>query len=73
MVPYALDYSFSYRFLLTEIITHMHHMCNCCLVAKSCPTLFDPIDCSLPGSYVHGISQARLLEWVAIYYSRGSS
>ena len=33
----------------------------------------DPVDCSLPGSPVHGISQARILEWVAISFSRGSS
>ena len=44
----------------------------CCLVAKSCPTLRDPMDCSPPGSSVHGISQARILEWVAIPFSRGS-
>ena len=47
--------------------------CCCCLVAKSRPTLCDPIDCSLPGSSVHGISQARILEWVAISFSRGTS
>ena len=35
-------------------------------VAQLCPTLCDPTDCSLPGSYVHGIFQARILEWVAI-------
>ena len=35
-------------------------------VAKSCPTLRGPMDCSLPGSSVHGILQARVLEWVAI-------
>ena len=35
-------------------------------VAQSCPTLSDPIDCSLPGSSVHGIFQARVLEWGAI-------
>src|SRR5574337_413647 len=35
-------------------------------VAQSCPTLSDPMDCSLPGSSVHGIFQARVLEWVAI-------
>ena len=40
------------------------------LVAKSCLTLFDPMDCSLPGSSVHGIFQARVLEWVAISFSR---
>ena len=39
-------------------------------VAQSCPTLSDPMDCSLPGSSVHGIFQARVLEWVAIAFSR---
>ena len=38
-------------------------------VAKSCPTLNDPMDCSLPGSSVHGIFQARVLEWGAIAFS----
>ena len=38
-------------------------------VAQSCPTLCDPMDCSLPGSSVHGIFQARVLEWVAIALS----
>ena len=42
-------------------------------VAQSCPTLCDPMDCSLPGSSVHGIFQARVLEWVAYPFSRGSS
>ena len=37
---------------------------------QSCPTLFDPMDCSLPGFSVHGILQARTLEWVAISFSR---
>ena len=44
-----------------------------CLAAQSCPTLCDPMDYSPPGSSVHGILQARILEWVAISYSRGSS
>ena len=35
-------------------------------VVQSCPTLSDPMDCSLPGSSIHGIFQARVLEWVAI-------
>ena len=43
------------------------------LVTQSCPTLCDPVDCSLPGSSVHGIFQARVLEWVAIPFPRGSS
>ena len=38
-------------------------------VAQSCPTLSDPMDCSLPGSSVHGVFQARVLEWVAIAFS----
>ena len=42
-------------------------------VAQSCPTLCDPVDCSPPGSSVHGVLQARILEWVAISFSRGSS
>ena len=42
-------------------------------VIQSCPTLCDPMDCSLPGSSVHGIFQAIVLEWVAISFSRGSS
>ena len=42
-------------------------------VAQSCLTLCNPVDCSLPGSSVHGILQARILEWVDISFSRGSS
>ena len=42
-------------------------------VAHLCPTLCNPVDCSLPGSSLHGILQARILEWVAIPVSRGSS
>ena len=41
-----------------------------CLVSKSCLILCDPMDCSLSGSSVHGISQARILEWVAFSFSR---
>ena len=41
--------------------------------AQSCPTLCNPMDCRPPGSSVHGIFQAIILEWVAISYSRGSS
>ena len=39
-------------------------------VARSCPTLFDSMDCSLPGSSVHGIFQARVLEWGVIAFSQ---
>ena len=51
---------------------HMYqHVCAQSL--KLCPTLCDPMDCSSPGSFVHGILQARILEWVAVLFSRGSS
>ena len=43
------------------------------LVSQSCPTCCDPMDCSPLGSSVHGILQARILEWVTIPLSRGSS
>ena len=43
------------------------------LVAQSCPTLCDPTNCSPSGSFIHGILQARILEWIAIPFSRGSS
>ena len=42
-------------------------------VTQSCLTLCDPVDCSPPGSSIHGILQARILEWVGISFSRGSS
>ena len=42
-------------------------------VDQLCSTLWDPMDCSLPGTSVHGIFQARILEWVAIPFSKGSS
>ena len=48
-----------------RVQTHAH--------TQSCPTLCDPMDCSPPGFSVHGILQARILEWVAISFSRGSS
>ena len=48
-------------------------VCVCVWVAQSCPTLCDSMERSLPGSSVRGILQARILEWVAIPFSRGSS
>ena len=44
-----------------------------CVHAQLCLTLWDPMDCRLPGFSVHGISQVRILEWTAISYFRGSS
>ena len=47
--------------------------CVCVFVTYLCPTLCDPMDCSPPDSSVCGILQARILEWIAIYFSRRSS
>ena len=46
-------------------------VCVCVLVVQLCLTLCDPMDCSLPGSSVYGILQARILEWVAIPFFKG--
>ena len=57
-------------------ILALAYVCMCAQLlwhAKSCPALCNSIDCSPPGSFAHGISQARILEWVAISFSRGSS
>ena len=62
----------SWRGLVT-LSWHIHATQNCCLVAKLCQTLCTPMDCSPARSSVHGISQARILEWVAISFSMGSS
>ena len=48
-------------------------VCVCVLVAQSCPTLCSPVDCSPTGSFVHRFLQAKILEWVAISSSKGSS
>ena len=50
-----------------------YRLMNCCLVAKLCLTLWDPMDCSPLGSSCHGIFQARIKEWVAVFFSRRSS
>ena len=67
-----IGYCLTYRTSLTYLSTFSWYYC-CYLVAKSYLTLLWSMDCSLPGSSVHGISQARILEWVAISFSRGSS
>ena len=60
----------------TEYDSTFGKKCRCMYVsacAQLCLTLCDPMDCNLPGSFVHGIFQARILEWVAVSSSRGSS
>ena len=49
------------------------HACVCAKSLQSCSTVCSPMDCSLPGSSIHGILQARIPEWVAMPSSRGSS
>ena len=62
-----------------EEISQQQRPCGCMHVhmraqlLSSCPTLCNPMDCGLPGSTVHGILKVRILEWVAISFSRGSS
>ena len=74
------DVSFEHEIAMVEIhngngqVQQVKVVCLClCLVAHLWPTLCNPLDCSLPGSSVHGIFQARILEWVAIFFSKGSS
>ena len=60
---------------LAEILVENTKTLHCCcyLVTKWFPTFLWPRDCSLRGSSVHGISQVRILEWVATYFSSGTS
>ena len=59
------------EFFLIDLV--MLSYVQVCLAAQSCSTLCDPMDCSSPGSSVHGILQAKILKWVAIPFSKGSS
>ena len=54
-------------------VSTLYQAWTMCSVTQSCPTLCDPVNCSLPGSSVHGIFQAIALEWVGISLSSGSS
>ena len=69
-VCFSLLLNIYWYYLIITIISFCVFVCVC---AQSCPTLGDHRDCSLPGSFDHGIFQARILEWVAISFSRGSS
>ena len=68
--PFAPLFSLSLLGLLSGLETENESESE---VTQSCLTLCNPMDCSPPGSSVHGILQARILEWVAISFSRGSS
>ena len=58
---------------MAPFTSHFEMMESGALVAQSSPVLATPMDDSLPGSSVHGILQARILEWVVVSFSRGSS
>ena len=64
-----MSFFFSFFFNKYSVALYLEQV----LVAQSCKLFCDPMDCSLLGSSVLGILQARLLEWVAIFFSRGSS
>ena len=71
--PVALPGLVIMFFKLLKIVGTTSELMHACLVTQSCPTLCDPLDCSLPGSSVHGILQAIILEWIVISFSRGFS
>ena len=61
------------KWIKNYIYIHMYACMHASSVAHLCPTLCDPMDCSSPGSSVHGIFQARIQKWVAFFSFRGSS
>ena len=69
VVIYSCGEKVSYPVSLSHSLSVLLHV----LLAQSCPPLCDLVDCSLPGSSVHGILPVKMLEWVAISFSRGSS
>ena len=64
---------FTFTLLSSRINIDVEHTCTQAKSLQSCPTLCDTMDCSLPGSSVHGILQARILKWVAMPAFRASS
>ena len=58
---------------MKALVSAIYELYVLCLVIQLCLTLCDPMNCSLPGSSVHGILQTRILEWVVMPFSRGSS
>ena len=79
LAPFCLIFQNIYSSLQSCFLWAKEHgqikwiYCGCLLVAQSCPTLYDLVGCSPLGSPVHGILQARILDWVAMSFSKGSS
>ena len=67
--PLSLGFSRQEHWSGLPFPSPMHEVKSQSEVAQPCPTLSDPMDCSLPGSTIHGIFQARVLEWGAIAFS----
>ena len=70
---FSLSIIYIYMYIYLHTHTHTHTPVVIVVQSLSHVRLCDPTDCSPPGSSVHGISQARILEWVAIFFSMGSS
>ena len=76
ILPFAVTWMDLVIIILSEVRQRKANMISLhseSEVTQLCPTLCDPMDCSLPSSSIHGILQARILEWIAISFSRGSS
>ena len=84
-IPFAFNYHVQHRYqqpdpMLGDVQAQSHYIFTtiprdgflllCCLVTQSCPTICDPMDCSLLRFSIHGTSHTRILEWVAISFSR---
>ena len=70
---WVLSFSHLFCSMWLNMMLHLLTVWKWSEIAQLCPIGSDPMDCSLPGSSVHGIFQSRVLEWVAISFSRGSS
>ena len=70
-----LDYKYCKKFFISSLTSIHYCIITWCaaLATQSCPTLCDPMDCSTPGSSVHRILQARILEWIPTAFSRRTS
>ena len=74
IMPFAATWTDTEIIILSEVRQRKTNIIyHLCLVAQSCLTLYDPMDCRPPGFSVHGISQGRILQWGAIPSSRESS
>ena len=72
-LPFCFPHEQSHPHLFLHLLKRNSLLLMYCMCPQLCLTLCDSVDCSLPGSSVHGIFQARILEWVAVSTSRGST